>query len=499
MAVNPSNYETQVMITQFAGIDQRQGDSAVSLNFAYKAENVHTERGMLERAGGYEAAMPPVEGAAIGTLARFYRRSHEPEDEREVFVAATKSGIYTWTAGEDAWRKRYPQEGVPAKDQWSYVTYEAVRKGETTDVLLMTNDEDGVVIIYGDDLSAEAVEIPLGNEGKTLKFAHIERHAERIWGCGQKGEPDTLYYSRPYDCRNWEPDEESPELGGGTIQQPTWNGDEFIALKRFGPYLAACKRNSMYLIRGTDPSTFTIEEVYGSDAPEAAASIVVDSAQMFYLSQNGLAVYDGNSAQMLEKNALFEIMNLRTIGCEKTAVGCLARHVYYLALPIRTDAYDRETTHNNTIIEYDTLRGTFMLRTGIAVKSMLAAGGEVYFTTAEEPYQVYKLGSGEGYNHEPIKAYWQTGWFDLGGKNILKSAFEIRLYAKGESGATMNIIVETEKKEKMKSIALMESGKMHKVRVQVKGKRFRIRFESEGTQNWQIIGGVQIKMDIDEE
>ena len=498
MAVNPSNYETQVMITQFAGIDQRQGDSAVSLNFAYMAENVHTERGMLERAAGYEAAMPST-GVAIGTLARFYRRNHEEEENREVFVAATMEGIFTWTAGTDAWRKQYPKSGVPKKDKWAYVTYETVRNEKTVDVLLMTNDEDGMVIIYGDDLAAEEITVNMGEDNKRLKFAHIERHAERIWGCGQPGEPDNLYYSKPYNCLDWAQDDVNPEMGGGMIQQPTWDGDEFIALKRFGPYLAACKRNSMYLIRGTDPSTFTIEEVYGNDAPAAAATIAVDGGQMLYLSRNGMAVYDGNSAQMLAKNVLFEVMNLRTMMCERHAVGCIAKHVYYLALPIRESAYDVETTYNNTIVEYDTLRGTFLLRTGIKVKTMLAAGGEVYFTTADEPYQVYKLGSGTGYNHADINAYWQTGWFDLGGKNVQKSAFEIRFYAKGESGATMNVTVETEKKEKTKSVALMESGKMHKVRIQCKGKRFRLKFETTGTQEWQIIGGVQIKMDIDEE
>lgn len=498
MAVNPSNYETSVMITQFAGIDQRQGDSAVSLNFAYKAENVHTERGMLERASGYEAAMPPA-GVAIGTLARFYRRNFEPEEDREVFVAATLDGIYTWTAGTEAWVKRYPAEGVPKKDKWAYVTYETVRNDATVDVLLLTNDEDGMVIIYGDDLTAETIIVEMGEEGKQLKFAHIERHHERIWGCGQPGEPDNLYYSKPYNCLDWTQDDVNPELGGGLIQQPTWDGDHFIALKRFGPYLAACKRNSMYLIRGTDPSTYTIEEVYGSDAPAAAASIAVDGGQMLYLSQNGMAVYDGNSAQMLAKNALFEVMNLRTTTCEKQATACIAKHVYYLALPIRESAYDTETTYNNTIIEYDILRGTFLLRTGIKVKTMLAAGGIVYFTTADEPYQVYKLGSGTGYNFGDVNAYWQTGWFDLSGKNVIKSAFEIRFYAKGGTGAVMNVTVETEKKQKTKSVPLTEAGKMHKVRIQCKGKRFRLRFETTGTQEWSIIGGVQIKMDIDEE
>lgn len=498
MAINQSDYETTVQITQFAGIDQRQGDSAVSLNYAYRAQNVHTERGMLESASGYEAAMPPTE-AAIGTLARFYRRNMEDEAEREVFVAATLDGIYTWTAGTDAWIRRYPTEGTLYKDRWSHVTYEAVRGEATVDVLLLTNDEDGMVILYGDDLSAQALEINLANDGKTLKFAHIERHNERIWGCGQPGEPDNLYYSKPYDVLDWNPVEETPELGGGVIAQPTWDGDEFIALKRFGAYLAACKRNSMWLIRGTDPSTFTIEEVYGSDAPSAAASIAVDGAQMFYLSESGIGVYDGSSAQLLSKNALFETMALRTTQCEKKAAACVARHVYYLALPIRADAYEGNEIENNTIIEYDALRGTFMLRTGIPVRSLYAAGGEVYFTTSTEPYQVYKLGSGTGYNGQDVTAYWETGWFDLGGKNVQKSAFEIRFYAKGESGATMTITVETEKKEKQKSIALYEGGRMHKVRIQSRGKRFRIRLETVGTQKWSIMGGVQIRMDIDGE
>lgn len=498
MAINPSAYETQIAISQFAGINQSMGDASLSPSFAYRAENVHTERGILSRASGYEAAMPPV-GAMIGTLARFYRRNHEPEEDREVFVAATLDGIYTWTAGAEAWIKRYPETGTLKKDSWASVTYETERNGETVDVLLMTNDEDGVVIIYGDDLSAQALEIRLGDGGKALKFGSVERHSERIWGTGIKDEPDSLYYSKPYNCLDWEPVEEMPEMGGGTIRQPTWNGDAFIALKRFGPYLVACKRKSMYIIRGTDPSTYTIEEIYGSDAPEAAATIGVDGTQMLYLTQGGIGIYDGNSARLLDKNALYDTMALRTALCAKKAVACTAKHVYYMALPVRSERNDLETVENNTIIEYDMLRGTFMLRTGIYVKNFLAAGGEVYFTSSREPYQVYKLGSGDGYNHMDVKAYWETGWFDLGAKNVTKSAFIIRFFAKGEQGAAMKITVATEKKEKMKTVPLMEAGKVHKVRIQNRGRRFKIRFETEGTQEWSITGGVQIQLDIDGE
>lgn len=498
MATSVGQYAAEMTITQFAGIDQQNGDSAVSSAYAYRAENVHTQRGMLENAGGYAPAMPPTQ-SAIGTLARFYRRNEPDEDEREVFVAVTMDGIYTWTQGTDAWIKRYPATGTLSEDRFSFVTYETVRNAQTVDVLLLTNAEEGMVILYGDDLSAQALTVNLADGGKTLKFSHIERHAERIWGCGQPGEPDSLYYSRPYDVLNWDPIEETPELGGGTIRQPTWDGDEFIALRRFGQYLIACKRRSMWLIRGTDPSTFTMEEVYGSDAPASAASIAVDGTQMLYLSESGIGIYDGNSARLLNRNALYETMLLRTTLSEKRAVACVVRHVYYLALPVRSDLYQSNTIGNNTIIEYDTLRGTFLLRTGIPVRSLYASGGEVYFTTDKEPYQVYKLGSGSGYNGQDVRAMWLTGCFDLGGKNAVKSAFEIRFYAKGETGATMSITVETEKKEKSKSVALYETGRMHKVRIQNRGKRFRIRIETVGTQAWSILGGMQIRMDRDEE
>lgn len=493
-----SAYESQIAISQFEGVNQSGGDASVPLHFAFKAENMHTERGILERAGGYEAFMPPV-GASIGTLARFYRRNHEPEEDREVYVAATMDGVYTWTEGSEAWIKRYPEKGVPQKDTWAHVAYETVRNGETVDVLLMTNNADGIVILYGDTLEASKLSIKLGENGKELKFAVLERHSERIWGTGIEDEPDNLYYSRPYDLLNWEPDEDAPEMGGGMIQQPTWDGDHFVSLKRFGAYLMACKRKSLYIIRGTDPSTYSIEECYGNDAPAAAQTVAVDGTSMIYLSQNGIGIYDGNSAQLLAKNAIYETMSMRTTFSERTACACIARHVYYLALPIRTNIDDTHTNTNNAIIEYDMLRGTFMLRTGIAVKSFLATGGKVYFTSVDTPYQVYRMGGDNGYNHSPIKAFWETGYFDLGGKNIIKSAFTVRFFAQGEIGTVLTITITTDKKEKVKTVSLTESGKMHKVRIPNRGRRFKMRIASEGVQKWSITGGVQVQFSIDEE
>ena len=91
-------YEDAVMLGNFQGVWQQNGDSSLAKGYAYQAYNMATERGRLARAAGYEKTMPPLPDR-IGTLARFYRRHIEAEENREVFVAVTLDGIYTYIAG----------------------------------------------------------------------------------------------------------------------------------------------------------------------------------------------------------------------------------------------------------------------------------------------------------------------------------------------------------------------------------------------------------------
>lgn len=269
------NYEDAILLTNFRGVWQQNGDSSLATEYAYQAYNMATERGRLARAAGYEKTMPPLPDR-IGTLARFYRRHIEAEENREVFVAVTLDGVYTYIAGDEAWIKRYPENGTLFRSDFDYVTYEAAVDGETVDILVMTNNQDGMICIYGSDLHAERKKIQVVPDGPEIRFGVLGRHAERIWGAGVQGEPDNLYYSHPYDPFNWSANEAQPELGGGMIQQPTWDGDEFIALKAMGGYMIAIRKNSMFIIRGTDPGTYVIDEAYGDDCPRAENSMMWD-------------------------------------------------------------------------------------------------------------------------------------------------------------------------------------------------------------------------------
>ena len=112
--------------------------------------------------------------------------------------------------------------------------YETAKDGATVDVLILSNAKDGMVALYGDDLTLEEKTLALGEGYANVKFAVLGRYAERIWGTGAEEHPDSLFYSRPYDPFTWTDVPQTPELGGGMIQQPTWDGDSFLSLQTFG-------------------------------------------------------------------------------------------------------------------------------------------------------------------------------------------------------------------------------------------------------------------------
>lgn len=481
-------------LEDFKGVWQAAGDSGLSGKYAYDAYNVSTERGALASAAGYEAFLPPigVEGAQsyeqIGTLARLYRRN-AAEDQREVFVACTLDGVYTYTAGDAGWTLRLA--GPLYADAWDWVAYETVDgEGEhaaTCDVLILTNAKDGMIALYGSDLRVERKETP-------ARFGVLGRHAERIWGAGVEDEPDSLYYSRPYDPFNWTADEQNPELGGGQILQPTWDGDRFIALRELGAYLIALKTRSIYQVRGTDPSSFVVTQEYGADAPQTESTIAVDGTRMYYLTGGEgaspeIGAYDGVSAQLLAQDALHEV--LRAAGNTQGASAVVCGHVYYLALPVGS-------VLNNTVIEYDTIRRTFMVRRGIHVRAFLTSGGQVYFTSSQDPYRVYRYGAGTTYGGQPIPCRWQTGWMEGATKRTRKSAFIMRFFAQGGDGTVLRLTLETERRRMERAVSLCPEGRSYRVRMPLRGVRWRLTLDSEGAQAWRIPGGIEVSAEEEE-
>jgi hypothetical protein len=502
-------------IKAFFGIDQSGGAHNTNMNYAYDAANCLTDRGILAPAPGYVQVYPSLPEPIV-TLCSFYRRNHLVESERSVLVAATAHDLYVILEGGSAWS--HIATGLQS-GEWSYVTYESVRNNGTpedtsddynTDILIMSNAKDGVLVVYGDTLAAEL-------KTDLHKFAIIERHAERIWGTGVDGEPDNIYYSQPLNPFKWgyEYDGDGgilPEQSGGVIQMPTWDGDKFVALKRFSNNLLAFKQRSAWYVRGVTAGDFAMVEAYGSDGVFAPSTIVADGAAAYYLAVGGLGSYDGDTAQLVDNDRLVEIFRKVGACAPETACAMVLRHVLYLSLPIYTGATYTTTvngvsvtklvepTRNNTIIVYDIRRKTYMIRTGIQADALHNHSGRILFTSGDDPYNVYEI-TGYNYCGEEIPVKWESSWQDLGAKNSIKSSFEV--YITGfdiqpghEQEITLKII--TEKKTKSKTITLNSDFKKTRFLLNASGVRFKFAIEAQSNSNWCISGGVQIKLESDE-
>lgn len=495
MAIHDSDYMGSFTIPTPKGVYQAAGDTNVNTDYAYSAVNMRTERGLLATSYGVGRAFPSL-GLPIGTLERFYRRNRP--DDPEIFVAAAGGAIYTYTLGTEGWVMQ--AEGF-ASDTWSCVTYETSEDGATVDILIMSNADDGMIAVYGSDLRVEKKALTIGDDYAEVKFAELGRYAERIWGVGDKANPDSIFYSRPYDPFNWTGSVETPQTAGGVIQQPTWDGEAFIALRPFGGYLLAIKPTTVFEIRGTDPSSFTVTEAYGTDGPVSARTIETDRLNMLYLSQTGLGRYDGSSLALLSRDALYETMRMRAEEIADKATACVCDHVYYLALGVH-EAEGDVLVENNTVIEFDTERGTFMIRKGMRVKDFYALGGKVYFTQAEAPYDVllYNDKSTLGALDQPVEHLWETPWLDLG-KAYVKRDFVLRFTAEAdEDGVPVEMSVITERREKLRVVTLYKNRRDYRVKIQNAGLRIKLRLRSHArAAGWRIYGGVQVEYSIDEE
>ena len=83
-------YSGSFQIPSPKGVYQAEGDTNVNAEYAYRAENMRTERGLLASAYGTSRAFPSV-GVPVETLTRFHRRTRP--DDPEVFVACGGGSI----------------------------------------------------------------------------------------------------------------------------------------------------------------------------------------------------------------------------------------------------------------------------------------------------------------------------------------------------------------------------------------------------------------------
>ena len=487
--VTRSSASGTVRIPECKGLFQYGDGAGMDPRYAVECCNALTAQGVLKPMAAC-TLLAPETPAPIQTLARLYRRWYAPNDQHEVLVAAAGGQLYWMLPQSERWTKLdmpygWEQPGY-LSDVWSWAAYEinVEDRDAPVDVLLMSNAQDGMICIRGDTMAVSAIATP-------KKFGVIARYAERIWGGGITDDPDMLVYSAPYDPYDWSANADIPEDGAGDVLQPSWDGDSFTALTAFGSQLIAFKRTRVWRVLGTDPGTYVFKEQYGGGTP-CPQTVAVDGSRILMLGREGVCCYDGESVAPFQQafaGRVFEHINPAALN---EAAACLWRGAYYCALPLDG------SSSNNAVLVFNIRENTWLLRTDAAVESFLPTEDALYFTSSQTPGRIWlwqedcmKTGLAQ-----PMR--WVTGWQNLDAQEAVKKAFRLYLSVDCPKETALRLTVETERNAKSKTVVFHSGARQRCVPFFVYGSRFRLTVESDDGQPWQLAGGMQLEMDVEE-
>jgi hypothetical protein len=541
-------YDADVWIPAFLGLRQQDESLNTDIRFATDVLNVETPNGVLQPHAAAQEVFGTFEGKKIETLARFYRRFYTGTGSKHWMICAVDGKIYYTQEGSNFGWKQIPYESDFASNVWSWCTYEInpVGLGHSVDVVLMSNALDGMIMITPPDRFATWEDVVVKtwgeiyydpDEGETpsftpgtmtwddvlhadetrwtietvttgdYKFSVIERYAERIWGGGIPEHPDRLVYSRPYDPTNWDGpgQDEQPEDCAGEIDQPSWDGDSFTALKAFGNQLIALKEHRVWRVYGTNPGEYVFSEQYGGGAP-FFNTIAVDGERIYMADINGLSVYDGMSVQPFQRKLIEPLWRQINRAAMDQMCAVLFQNRYYLAVPMGT------STVNNAMIVLNLEEGSILYYDDLDIESMLSTPDAIYGTSSSVPGKVLDLKYNSWITGQASggATKWISPWMDFGYKRIQKGGFDLYLTPEVQNDpVTLKISIQTEKKTKSKEYTVLPltaeqrlANKEHrnkKLHFGGAGRRFRVIIETEEgiAAPWRLIGGLQIVVETD--
>ncbi len=457
--------EGMLKIREFRGLDQSVDEASIPEGASPDLQNVRCEGGVLETVKGCVKFAPGRVPGGIHSLAIFHSR------KRPRLLAANGQGIYS-LADDGEWTLEYAGESIR---RISFVNY--AKDGE--DVVLLAAGEK---TLWWD---GEHPMEPLPGAPEGLR--HLALHYERVWGAGRADEPDTVYWSHPYDPTNWSPTANIPEAGGGFALIPTWNGGRVRGLKNYFNDVVVFKDADIFRIYGTYPGNYEVVRVHGVSGPIAERTIVPWGDRVFFFSRDGLCAYNGVTAQPVDKGRAFGFFeNIDYDVARETACALIHRDRLYLSLPEKGAAF------NCAILEIDLRRDVWTIRRGARADDFLVWEDRLLY--CNDAGYAYALDEGLSYDGKPIEAYWQSGHMDLGMKGAVKRSGALRALGSGEAAFTCR----TERGQTLGAIHFgVES--LGKSRLRATGRSLRLRIENRSGGHFRIAGGIEWDVETDED
>ena len=480
------NEAAQYRIDRFMGLDQSEDETNLAPGYSPDACNFDTDGGNLAVARGLSAYdtpvhpdIPALEGCALLMQYFPYARIDQTQLRAPKLVSSQPSGVYL--RGHDGgWSK------LTGAMAYSSVNYQLGNKN------LLALGDFGVSIYDGANVQSVA---------NAPRVRYLALNHERIFGTGssETGEMDTVYWSRPLDPYDWGADPYNPDGAGGFVKVPSFDGGAVVGLSSIFNEIVVFKEHSLHRIAGSSPSTYAVARIPGDVHPVSNASVVVTGDAAYFLSREGLCVYDGvRAAPVPDNDRLRDLWE--TYPPDGASVMALYRDRLVMAVGGET----------GRVIEYDLKRRAFMVK-DVGVNANVRG-----FLVFEEKLLCFEHGSRAVRRYGVreagdacLKAYWEVPWMDFKMKNAVKAVEIAYLHGYGEEGAKLVIEAWTEKKYRRRVVNLTAQAKVVRTRINVRGRRVKLRFANYAEENpaaglaavepadIRLLSGVQVALELE--
>lgn len=501
-----SNYHStmndrKLTIPEFTGIDQSRGLYNGDYGSSPDAKNFISRYGRLYTCPGaaqYGIAAPESDyESKDGRLFQAFFRDADGNDFSKI-VMALHGRFYVSDIDCNEWM---PISAGFTSNDWSAVNY----RDENHDWIILANGSDGAK--YWDGTSDAA--FPLnptqgGTEdtpGVELTFSKLTLLNERLWGGVTQEYPDRIYWSNTFDAEDWEFNYvDSANEGGGFIDVATFDGSRIRAIVAAFDDVLVFKDKSVHRISGTYPGEFALTQIYGSEGTLAPRTIVYNGSYLYFLSCDGLCVYNGTSVASLSEKGdrklkdFWNRINPSTIG---KACAVLKETVLYLAVPLDGSAI------NTHVVEYDVTTGVYSIIALPGVDDwLLLREGQSEKLLYLDADTIYAYGNGYTFHGEPIEARWTSPEISCGSLSSKKSTGRIYMTVDAQSldvskEPVLKITLETDKKERTKLIPLKNGINRLRKRVKIRGRTFRFTLENVDGNPLSINSGIEIRVEED--
>lgn len=327
--------------------------------------------------------------------------------------------------------------------------------------------------------------------GSDAHVGFIDKYYSRLWSAGDPNAQGRLYWSAiagdGRTIEDWLATEAHEDASGGYVEVGDEDGDPIIGIRALSNQIIIFKRYSTWRLYGDRPSTFTVERISPNAEDMANSSVITLYDQPFFLTKNGLQYYNGSAIVPVDGGAPQLMRFLRTVVSVKESKGVVENNRMYFSCRTGAGEYD------DSIVQFDILTGSYMVRDGFNIADIAAYDGNVYLLT--EKRYLYRFESGMTYDGDSIVAYWQTQPTDLSAKYYKKQIREIIMRA---DGTALRIIVTADGQNRIVDRLLWAAdndGYFREPLAVDQARRFSIRIENEAGSYFSVQGGFDVRFE----